>query len=117
MKWAFFIYDPKGIIKYPKINNSDVIVFIFKQYEDIVKYARQFWHNYDNILFVYDGHWILDGIANQAIYTLCYQTDYKLSHLTEKLIDEKLKTAYSAKNGNKLLEEVETIFEKRFNSF
>jgi hypothetical protein len=121
MKWLCLIWDHDNRIVFTeeaqeaiKLLPWETKPFTNKQsYGDLVDYFVEHHHEYDHVLLISDGHWALDGIANQAFYTMRYTCDeVSLNHHSASLIDYQIKSPY--KQGANILVEAISQFNQVF---
>jgi hypothetical protein len=72
--------------------------------------------NYDHQSIVYNGHPLLDGVANHSFWTMLYvmpESNFGLNHKTTSLIDHKLRTPYLRSRVDSLIAEAVYALLKR----
>jgi len=122
IKWSIIICDPSQKININQYwwshRNDQIHIYrltesepheILKRYLDIKR------KNVGNIVFVYDGIKWLDGIANDATWTMAYKEfRNNCNHLTSNLIDCWTTVDYTEENGKKLFAEIMYLFYSTF---
>jgi hypothetical protein len=106
MKWFAYVYDPENLFDRALFEKEFEYVFITN---NIVSVISDVYHTYkgcDHFCLIYDGHWIFDGPANQAFWTVRYKNDSILNHHTAGLIDYNSKLEYNKENALALQEEI-----------